>query len=253
VIGDPPPSPVGPIERQLLDLHKLAASCIHASTSSHGYQLGPLLQLDVDIREWEKQLQARPEIALLSNARRELGFATYSASSGLYLQAFSSLRLFLELSFAAVNFSIDELLRRQWWADRAKFSWSKALDAENGLLAEPMLREFMPSATIDAISYSARAAECYDHCSSFLHGKIVATNHLPKTISYSKDVMTDWCRTARAAAEAVLYLLYCRFGGELLGRDDGRLAATLEHSFGHLPTIRKAIGLPVDEETPRAQ
>jgi hypothetical protein len=235
---------MGPIERQLLDLHELAASCIHASTSDHSHQLGRLLQLDVDIREWEQQLLARPETALLSNARRELGFATYSASSGLYLQAFSSLRLFLELSFAAVNFSIDELLRRQWWSDRAKFSWSRALDAQQGLLAEPMLREFMPSASVDAAYYSARAAECYDRCSQFLHGKIVATNQLPKTISYSEEVMTDWCQTARAAAETVLYLLYCRFGEELLGGDDGRLAATLEHSFGHLPAIRKAIGLP---------
>lgn len=246
MIANPTQGPVDEIERQLLNLHTLADHCIRLSAREHSSQLGHVLQLDVDIREWELRLTQRPETQLLSNARRELGFATYAASSGLYLQAFGDLRLFLELSFASVNFSVNELVRRQWWADRATFSWSRALDAQNGILAAPFIREFRPDAANDAPIYSALAEKSYHHCSQFIHGKVVATDTLPRSLSYSPEVMADWTRTARDAAESVLFLLYCRFGSELLDGDDGRLAATLEHSFGHLQAIRKTIGLPVD-------
>jgi hypothetical protein len=239
--------PAGDIERHLLGLHDATRACVLRSAQGHAGALGHLLQLDVDVSAWERRLEGRPEARLLGTARRELGFAVYSATAGLYLQAFSSLRLFLELSFAAVYFSANELHRRQWVADRADFSWPRALDENEGVLAASFVREFHPSAAADASRYAATAAKCYRHCSQFLHGKIVATNTLPETLSYSETVLTDWNATAREAAEAVLYLLYCRYADELLPDDDGRLAATLEYSFLHLLSVRESLGLPVDE------
>jgi hypothetical protein len=241
--------PAGDIERRLLGLHDAARACLLLSTQGHVGALGRLLQLDVDISAWQRRLENRPEARLLGNARRELGFAVYSAAVGLYLQAFSSLRLFLELSFASVYFSANELHRRRWVADRADFSWSRALDENEGVLAASFVQEFHSSAAADAPSYAALAAKCYRHCSQFLHGKIAATSTLPETLSYSAGVLTDWHATARESAEAVLYLLYCRYADELLLDDDGQLAATLEHSFLHLRSVRESLGLPVDEES----
>jgi hypothetical protein len=183
---------------------------------------------------------------LVNNARREFGFAIYSAASGLYQQAYSTLRLFLELGFAAVDFSVDEVRRRQWLAGRADFRWSRALDEKEGVLAPSFVLEFYPRAATDAPLYRATAAELYRHCSQFIHGRIVATDALPKTLSYSGDVLVDWCATARGSAEAFLYVLYCRYADELLPADDGRLAATLEYSFSHLRSVRESLALPVE-------
>jgi hypothetical protein len=240
---DQPPSS---IERRLLELHDSARSSLGLAARQHAPALGRLLQQDVDIGVWEARLLHRPETRLVSNARRELGFAIYSAASALYQQAYSTLRLFLELGFAAVKFSVDEVHRRQWLAGRTDFRWSQALDEKEGVLAPSFVGEFYPRAAVDAPRYRAAAAELYSHCSQFIHGRIVATSALPETLSYSGDVLIDWCATARGSAEAFLYVLYCRYADELLPVDDGRLAATLEYSFSHLNSVRESLSLPVE-------
>lgn len=239
------PSPVG---IHLLALHDEGATVVRRSAENHGAQLGRLLQLDVDIRTWEHRLSIRPEVSQLATARRELGFAIYAVSTGLYVHGYAGLRLFLELSFAAVYFSANELHRRRWLNNRADFSWSTALDENQGVLAPSFVREFCAGGASQAPEYAAQAANCYRHCSQFLHGKDASTKLLPQTLSYSSDVLADWLTSAISGATAVLYLLYARYGDELLGHDsDGALGATLESSFSHLPEIRMILGLPVEQ------
>lgn len=237
-----------PVRSHLLALHQESANIVRRSVDEHGAQLGRLLQLDVDIRAWEDRLSSRPEVTQLTTARRELGFAIYAVGSGLYVHGYAGLRLFLELSFAAVYFSAHELHRRKWLNDRADFSWSKALDEDQGVLAPSFIREFCVSGAAQAPSYAGQAAKCYRHCSQFLHGKDASTKLLPQTLSYSPDVLSDWLTNAISGAVAVLYLLYARYGDELLRHDDdGRLGTTLESSFSHLPEIRLVLGLPVEQ------
>src|SRR5688500_14096086 len=92
--------PVGQhrLKEHLLWLHNASELCIEESTVRHSVELGRILQLDADIALWEGAIDGRPEHNVLAKARRELGFTIYSASSGLYLQAFSNLRVFIELS-----------------------------------------------------------------------------------------------------------------------------------------------------------
>jgi hypothetical protein len=238
-----------PLVEQLRALHRDAAAVIETSSAAHAAALGKLSQLDLDIRHWETQLDDRPEVPLLTAARRELGFALYSASSGLYVQAFGSLRLFLELGFASVFFSANELLRRKWLADRADFSWSKALDENEGVLARGFVQEFSPSAAADASMYAERAAECYRYCSQFVHGKFAYTAPLPDALVYADEPMRKWLEVAEDAAKCVLYLIYARYGDDLLPTQmTGPLPGTLDW-FGHLPAVRERLGLPVERGT----
>lgn len=229
------------VHEQLVELHAASRQCLDLAIKDHSLAIGKLLQLDLDIGVWEAKLRLRPEAAMFANARRELGFSIYSAATGLYLQAFSNLRLFLELNYAAVYFSANELLRRRWIGDRADFGWSKALDPKDGVLSPAFVQEFHPTASADAPRFAAAASECYRACSQYIHGKMIATDSLPASLSYSSDVMKTWASMALRSGEAVLYLLYSRYGQELLSVDDGRLSTTLEHWFSHLPAVRQAI------------
>ena len=235
------------IEEHLLGLHAQVEDNIKSATNSSGSSLGRLLQLDLDILCWEQQLVSRPEVDQLTAARRELGFAIYAASGGFYLHAYAGLRLFLELSFASVYFSANELHRRRWVADRADFSWSKAFDENDGVMAVSFVREFSDTAAKDAQIFATNAAKGYRHCSQFIHGKLAVTRSLPDTLDFSLSVLSDWLDTAVNAATAVLFLLYARYGDELLPADaSGRLASTVESSFGHLREVRKRLGLPIE-------
>jgi hypothetical protein len=205
--------------------------------------------LDADIGVWEKAIDGRPEHPILAVARRELGFTVYAASSGLYLLAYSNLRVFLELSFAAIEFSIDDLRRRQWLADATKFSFSGRLNLDDGFFSKAFLQVYRPDATSEAREFRTLAERSYDHCSQFVHGKMAFTNRLPETLQYSADAVADWAATARDAARAVLFVLYCRYADDLLPSDGGRLEDTLAHSFARLWSVRKAIGLPTGDRT----
>ncbi|MFI6130261.1 hypothetical protein [Micromonospora sp. NPDC051141] len=237
------------IDQHLLDLHAQVEDNIKNATSANGSDLGRLLQLDLDIMAWEQCILNRPEAAQLTAARRELGFAIYAASGGLYLHAYAGLRVFLELSFASVYFSANELFRRRWVADRIDFSWSKALHEADGVLAQSFVREFNQDAAKDAPPFATSAANAYRHCSQFIHGKMAVTASLPGTMTFSSEVLTDWLKTAMEAARAVLFLLYARYGEELLqGETFHVLAPSIEASFGYLKEVRKRLGLPVEME-----
>lgn len=225
----------------------LSNDVIRTSTTKCGVNLGVILQLEADIGLWEARMSGRPESGQLADARRELGFATYAACSGLYRMAFGGVRTFLELSFAAVYFSANELHRRQWVSDRRDFSWSDALDENSGVLSKPFMREFFEHDVREAEMYAAMAARAYRHCSQFVHGKLAVTEALPRDISFSEVALDDWVTTARNAAQAVLFLLYGRYSADFLPGDNGQLGATLEHSFSHLKSVRTALGLPLEE------
>jgi hypothetical protein len=235
------------IQSHLLKLHGAAREVLTESARDQGRGLGRLVVLDLDIGQWERALNHRPEFRQLRDARRELGFAIFAAASGLYRQAYAGLRAFLELSFASVYFSVNELHYRRWVANRQDFSWSKALDPAEGVLSDYFVREFNEAARERAPGYAEQAATCYRHCSEFIHGKLSVSKELPDTLLYSDDALADWLGTGARAAEATLYLLYSRYSAELIPSPDERLEQTLENSFSHLACIRKMRGLPLEK------
>jgi hypothetical protein len=232
----------------LTELHGQGASILAESTTTSSSDISQLLQLDLDIKAWEDVLAGRPEITQLASARRELAFAIYAVSTGLYVHAFTGLRLFLELSFAAVYFSANELHRRRWVSDREDFSWSRALDKDEGVLAPAFVKEFSSSATEHSPVFAGHAATSYRHCSQFIHGKLAATSRLPSTLAFDGAVLADWLHHARQSALAVLYLLYARYGDEVMQDGNSPLASSVEHNFAHLESVRKRLGLPVESE-----
>lgn len=233
------------IEQHLDGLRTASERCSEATLQNHRASLGEVHLMDLDIATWLERITG-PETQQLQAARRELALAEYTASSGLYRQAFAGLRLFLELSFAAVHFSVNELERRQWISDRIDFSWSRALDEETGVLSRQFVVEFAPQAKTDAERYATIASKCYRHCSQFVHGKAKTSANLPSTIEYRDAVTADWCDNARQAGDAVLFLLYIRYGNELDINKDAALNEIMMQRFGHLLSVRALLQMAED-------
>lgn len=216
--------------------------CIEQTLDAHGPQLGEVHLLDEDMATWVAKIVG-VEREQLSAARRELAFAEYAVASGLYRQAYATLRLFLELSFAAVHFSVHEFERRQWVSDRADFSWSGALDVDQGVLAAAFVREFAPHLKNHSRAYAQAAAAAYRHCSQFVHGKATASSALPLSIEYRRTVVEDWCSTAISCGRAVLFLLLVRYGDDLDAYSDDVLSTAIAGRFGQLSEVREKLGL----------
>lgn len=228
------------IEAHLTLLADASHQCRRSTLSSHQIPLGEVHQGDADFGLWLRYLEG-PTISMMNAARRELALAEYSAASGLYRQSFASLRLFLELNFAAVYFSVNELERRRWVSDKFDFSWSNALNADSGLLSEIFVSEFAPELLAVAGTYSSSAQECYRYCSQFIHGKHRDSERLPTSLEYSSDVLSEWCDKAKQATEVVLFLVYVRYG-EIVGDSEDELRTMLLTRFGHISQIRSSLG-----------
>lgn len=223
-------------------LHSELRKCSAAATVEHRAALGSVHEIDGDISHWIDKIDG-PEAVQLRAARRELALAEFCAASGLYRQAFASLRLFLELSFAAVHFSVNEFERRRWLSDKTDFSWSRALDEHDGVLSRPFVEEFAPAATTDAQRYATDAAGTYRYCSQFIHGKASVSSSIPETLEYRSEVVEDWCSHASRSGAAVLFLLFVRYGLDLNAQRDDELSDTLIARFGHLDSVRSFVGL----------
>lgn len=236
---------VGAIAQHLAALGSASDECRRASLDAYQQALGEVHQGDNDIAQWLGHLEG-PTVELMAAARRELAMAEYSAASGLYRQAFASLRLFLELNFAAVYFSVNELLRRQWMSDRFDFSWSAALDPNEGVLSGPFVTEFAPDLLTEAAFYGQSASDCYRYCSQLIHGKHRDSKQLPQTITYSADVLSDWCSYAKDAIETVLFLFYMRYADDIDAASQQDLHTIALSRFGHIRSIRERLGGATD-------
>ena len=239
------------VRPHLLEVHDRASASIEQSMALYAPRFGRLLQQEADISEWEKML-TKPVADVLERARRELGFAVYCAAGGLYLQAWSTLRVVLELSFAAVHFSTNDLARRAWLSDREQFRWSSVLDAKTGVLSPQFVSDYHAEAAAEAGEYLGRARACYAQCSKFIHGRPDTEEVLPRSLTFSQPAIEEWCKQAEHGVEAVLFALYCRFAEELPSQD-GRLEVTLESSFRHLASVRRTLGMPVESRSDRGQ
>jgi hypothetical protein len=234
------------IEEHLDRLRTASESCVEATLRDHQADLGEVHLVDEDASQWLAKISG-PEREQIMAARRELALAEYSIASGLYRQAFATLRLFLELSFAAVHFSVNEFERRQWLSDRTDFSWSTALDENNGVLSKGFVLEFFPGLADHAKTYAEAAASCYRYCSQFVHGKAAVAQGMPESLEYRGPVVIDWCHRAKQAGEAVLFLFLIRYGRDALAHEDDALSDLLSNRFGHLPPVRELLGLAGDQ------
>jgi len=233
------------VDSHLTSIGTASAHAITAALQAHRIELGRVHQLDLDIAAWAG-LVTTPSGAQLRAARRELGLAEYCVAAGLYRQAYSSLRLFLELSFASVRFSVNEFERRLWASDNLDFSWSSALRGADALLSARFVNEFAPELVDAAEPFATAALECYRHCSQFVHGKAAVTRGLPERVEYSSSVISDWCQTASRGAEAVLFLLYVRYAEEFEVNGTQALQETIIQHFGRIASVRRLLGLSED-------
>jgi hypothetical protein len=133
-------------------------------------------------------------------------------------------------------------------ANRTDFSWSAALDENDGLLARSFVQEFNPDAVAEAPNYAAMASRVYRECSEFMHGKHQSTRMLPETLSFSETALSQWCAAAIGCAESVLFLLHCRYTDELMDDFADTISQPLENSLSHLLSVRRRLGLPVEQE-----
>jgi len=80
-----------------------------------------------------------------------------------------------------------------------------------------------------------------------LHGNVATTSLLPSEIVYTPGPISEWRLAAQAALIALHHSLFVRYYSDLSLEAKQEVESLLEQHFGQHLSVRRALGLPVEE------
>ncbi|MFJ7997319.1 hypothetical protein ACIQ7D_09240 [Streptomyces sp. NPDC096310] len=236
------------VEITMLKLHQSCRDHIEQATRPNESEINRVLHLEADLAAWLGALELQPEAQQLQSAHRDFGLAFYAAMSGLYRQAFSSLRSFLEVMVGATYLSSLEFRRRQWVSGELDISWKLITSPEEGLYSPEFLKEFCPEAIDERAAMLASLKQAYRRCSEYIHGNVSTSQLLPTEISYREDIAKEWLSVADSTLTAIIHCLMVRYYKDLPQTHRATVEGSLEDHFSHLVSVRQLLDLPLEEK-----
>jgi hypothetical protein len=236
-----------PVKEHYEHLHQAAGGVVGASFGEGRADLMAKAHAFVaDLEQWVAIVDRRKEAVALQIASREYQFALMALSFGSYRSAFSALRLFLELTFASIRWSVNEQELREWLRSERDLNWTALIDKESGVLSKRVLRLFSDLFADEAAAYRASAEAVYRECSQFIHGNAASNTVLPPTLQFDPGAFTLWHDKASVTRLVVIFVLASRYLSDLSKAERTSLEHGLLDILGHSPAVRQLLGAPVE-------
>lgn len=183
-------------------------------------------------------LKARPETQVCLLAHREYQFALYALSIGNYRHAFISLRLFFELSLAAIDFSAHELRFRRRASRLDDIVWAKLVDGETGVYSDAFLRPFNAELATLGKQYGTMASKVYRECSEFVHGNIHTHPEMDAPLEFSEALTLAWVDKAKTIRRCIVFSNSARFLNFISSEDRNAIEPIVLDVLGDIPAIQ---------------
>lgn len=195
--------------------------------------------------ELGQQLEDQAIAGMLKSVAAQLESATLFSAFGLYRQAFSALRLALELGFGACYFSVHRLDLNEWLDGKRDIKWAQLIDEDNGVLSSRFSNAFFPELDCEAKKISKRAKALYRELSEFVHGNHETWLDGGLAIAFNHDANQRYHSKCQEAFEIILFTLCCRY---LKSLNDTKLDAVdfINEELKHLGPVRTVFGGPGD-------
>lgn len=200
-----------------------------------------------DLEKWLKVLEQRPESSMFKAALREYQYALLAVVQGQYRQAFTALRLFVELALGAIHFSANELELRIWLKNQRDIKWTTLIDEENGVYSRKFVSAFYEDLADESAQYGAIAKQVYRECSEYVHGNAHTHQTIHEKLEFVETEYSSWQSKASNARLAVSFALCARYLLTLNQQDRGILELAILDELGHVPTLRALFGGTVEE------
>jgi hypothetical protein len=183
----------------------------------------------------------RSEYFIFESAIKELNQSFLAALNSHYRQSFSGQRLALELWFAGIQFSTNDLNFRKWKTNEKDIVWSSLINPDDGILSIGFARAYWPATEKRVHLYRNIAEKIYRECSQFVHGNSQTHDFLPKTFGYSKDVIITWKSHLDTITSLFLYTFLIRFNENLTALNYEKIGPQITEILGHISETRELI------------
>ncbi|WP_130732915.1 hypothetical protein [Komagataeibacter xylinus] len=204
-------------------------------------KLGNLHHLSSCIYEFSNYVTDNQEKRILETVCAQLESSNYNLIIGLYRQAFSSLRLALEMGLAAIYFSARKLEFNEWIDGRMDIKWSKLVDEENGVLSKRFAKAFFSDMVEEVEKYRDNSISVYRNLSEYVHGNNETWINSGIKISYNEEFFEKYCVYYKIVCEVILFTTMCRYV-KTLDEKDRESLQFLPEEFNHILKIRELFG-----------
>lgn len=213
--------------------------------------LGKYHVFSSDLLQWSDILKSqRAEMKVLENVAYELQFSVFLVSTGLYRQAFASLRLVLELALSGILFSSDEFYFRKWKQGLADISWSKITDKDTGIFSTTWFKAFCNSDPDqqdkdDIEKIAELAKETYRQLSGYVHGGNYTWETKDSHIVFNQTQLDLWKYLSDNTSRIILYSLLIRFSQDLSSDNLREVEECLINIIDDLKITKIILGRPL--------
>lgn len=228
--------------------NKINDNCqtIFKETLGDAASFGKVHHLSSCLFEFSENLVDKQESSLLRAVSSQIEASALSLSLGLYRQAFSSLRLALELGLGTVHFSLFKLEHHEWLLGKSDIKWSKLINEENGILSHRIAVAFFPELNDHVKEYNDKASSVYRRLSEFVHGNYETWEKSGLVLKKNDDLISRYFRYLESVKEVLLFALCCRY---LKSLQPSQLESMqfISEDLGHIEPIRLLMGGPKEK------
>lgn len=197
-----------------------------------------------EIRLWQKILGARPEASIFDQIVSGLELGLFALVSGLYRQAYGSLRLTVELTAGLCWFSTNRLDLAEWQSGDRDLIWKEITNQDEGVLSPRFRKAFFPELDEEK-KYNGLNKKLYRELSEYVHGN-ARTWAGPDDIKYDEPLHRGWFEKLETYMTVTTVLLSIRYLQEVGDGEVAKLAPSLRLRVGHVSAIKKYL----DERLP---
>lgn len=197
-----------------------------------------------EIRLWQEILGARPEAIIFDQIVSGLELGLFALVSGLYRQAYGSLRLAVELTASVCWFSTNRLELAEWQSGERDLIWKEITNEQEGVLSPRFRKAFFPELR-EELKYNGLNKKLYRELSEYVHGN-ARTWAGPDDIKYDEQLHRAWLEKLDTYMVVTTVLLSLRYLQEVGDEGVKKLAPNLNSRVGHVSAITKYL----DERLP---
>lgn len=218
---------------------------VFTETLKRKSELGKAHHFSACIYEFTQNINEKSEKKILETVSTQLESATLNVTFGMYRQAFTSLRLALEMGLGAAYFSVHKLELQEWLDGRADIKWSSLTDEKNGVLSPRFAKAFFAEFEQDIDSYLSKAKTVYRQLSEYVHGNNETWEACSIKISYDESLLDFYFKSINLVSEIILFVLCCRYL-KSFSVDTIESLEFLPEEMNHISYIREYFGGPKD-------
>jgi len=200
-----------------------------------------ILNLGVDV---SKSLQTWLEVIpdsryklLLSNGRQSLELSLISQTYCIYRNAFSLLRLSLEMLFGGIYFSTNLLDFIEWTNSSKDLNWSTINDPNNGVLSHRFYNAFFPELKEATDSYLTKSKLLYRDLSEYVHGNHDTWITESEALKIDKNEIEQFEKCLKSFQEISNFALSLRFLKEFNSNKLEQVEPIVLESLNHIIPI----------------